>query len=183
MKRLGIVLGSLVLTAALGAPRLASAAESTYVTAGAGGTYPAGTSFSGIDVQGVELGFGSEIGPDGSGLGNFTAVLRGVTALGEARPISIQGHVLAGSRSAVNVAVLSGTASLDLGDGLPPAPDIPFVATLVRDAATGQGTVALVVAGADLPAATLDEGSLSIQTVPAEPLEDVAPAVVADAAP
>ena len=93
-------------------------------------------------------------------------------SVGEARPISLQGQITAGSRSALNVAVVSGTALLDLGDGLPPALDIPFTATLVRDPATAQGTVGLVIGSAALPSATLNEGSLSIQTVPAEPLED-----------
>jgi hypothetical protein len=169
MKRIAIVAGSLALAMAVGTSGQASAAEPTYVSAGAGGVYPAGTSFSGVDVQGLQLAVGSEVGSDGSGLGNFTAVLLGVSVTGEVRPISVQGQVTAGVRNAVNVAVLTGTASLDLADGLPPAPDIPFTATLVGDPATRQGTVALVIGSAQLPTLTLNEGSLSIQTVPANP--------------
>jgi hypothetical protein len=173
MKRLGVVLNAAAVAAVLAAPRVAAAAEPTYVTAGAGGIYPEGAAFNGIDVQGLELALGSEIGPDGSGVGNFTVVLLGASPLaGEVRPITVEGLVLAGTRSAANVALLSGTATLDLGDGLPPAPDIPFTATLVRDAATAQGTLALVIGSVELPAATLNEGSVSIQTVPPEPLED-----------
>ena len=49
---------------------------------------------------------------------------------------------------------------------------IPFTATLVRDAATARGTIALVIGSAELPAATLNEGSVSIQSVPPESVED-----------
>jgi hypothetical protein len=182
MKRLGIVLGSLVLAAGVAAPHTAAAADPTYVTAGAGGTYPTGTTFSGLDVQGVELAVGSTIGADGSGLGNFTAVLRAATATGVFQPVSVEGRITSGARNAANVAVVTGLASLDMGDGLPAAPDIPFTATLVRDPATAQGTVALVIGSAELPAAALNEGSVSIQTVPAEPLEEPSDPVTVAAA-
>lgn len=173
MKTLAIVTSVFLVGAVLMAPGSAAAAEPTYVSAGAGGLYPQGAAFGGIDIGGLEIAVGSEIGVDGSGVGNFTVVLRGVSVIpGEVRPITIEGQVLAGARNAANLAVLSGTATLDLGDGLPPAPDIPFTATLVRDAATAQGTIALVIGSAELPAATLNEGSVSIQSVPPEPLED-----------
>lgn len=155
---------------ALGAAGPAIAAQPTHVSAGAGGTYPPGAALGGIDVQGLQLALGSEIGTDGSAAGTFTVVLLGVSPLpGEVRPITVEGSVAAGSLGAANVAVVSGTATLDLGDGLPPASDIPFTATLVRDAATARGTVALVIGSAELPAAALDEGSVSIQAVPPEP--------------
>jgi hypothetical protein len=153
-----------------GAPGSAAAAPPTYVSAGAGGIYPQGAALAGMDVQGLQLAVGSEIGPDGSAAGTFTVVLLGVSPLpGELRPITVEGSVAAGSLGAANVAVVSGTATLDLGDGLPPAPDIPFTATLARDAATARGTVALVIGSTELPPATLDEGSVSIQAVPPEP--------------
>jgi hypothetical protein len=152
------------------------ATEATHVAAGAGGTYPEGTSFSGIAVRGLELAFGSETSPDGTGAGEFTVVLLGVSAIpGETQPITIEGQITGGTRNAINVAVVSGTASLDLGDGLPPVPGIPFVATLVRDPATAQGTVGLVIGSTELPTATLNEGRLSIQTDPPEPVEPPAP--------
>ena len=142
----------------------------THAAAGAGGTYPAGTSFSGIAVTGLQVGFGAEISPDGTGAGEFTVVLLGVSAIpGETRPITIEGQITGGVRNALSVAVVSGTASVDLGDGLPPAPGIPFVATLVRDPATAQGTVGLKIGSTELPTATLNEGSLSIQTAAPEP--------------
>ena len=180
MKRFATTFGSLVLGVALAGS--AAAAEPIHVTAGAGGPFPAGTTFSGIDVSGLQLAFGSEIGPYGTA-GEFTAVLLGVPIAGGTQPITLSGKITAGARNAAHIAVLSGTASLDLGDGLPAAPDIPFVATLVRDPATARGTVGLVIGSVELPTATLDEGSLSIQTAAPQPLEDEAPVAVADAAP
>jgi hypothetical protein len=180
MKRLATTFGSLVLGVALAGP--AAAAEPIHVTAGAGGPFPAGTTFSGLDLSGLELALGSEIGPYGTA-GEFTAVLLGVPIAGGLQPITLSGRITAGARNAANVAVLSGTASLDLGDGLPAAPDIPFVATLVRDPATARGTVGLVIGSVQLPTATLAEGSLSIQTAPPEPAEDVELPAVTDAGP
>ncbi len=171
MKKRNMLLNVLLLGAALAFPP-GTAADQSLATAGAGGVYPPGTNFTGIDVNGLQLGFGAEINPDGSGLGNFTAVLVGVSSLGVAQYITIQGAVTAGSRNAANVAVLTGTATVDLGDGTPAAPDIPFTATLTSDG-NDRGTVGLVVAGfSELPNATLNKGSLTIRTLPAEPLED-----------
>jgi hypothetical protein len=182
MKRLTIILDVLVLGLALALPGLA-AADDTHVTAGAGGTYPPGTSFTGIDVEGLQVGFGAEIAADGSALGNLTVLLIGPpNPLGDTQIISLQGQVTGGARNATNIAVLSGTASLDLGDGLPPTPDVPFTATLVKDPATNQGTVGLAIGFNNLPSATLNEGSISIKTVPPEPAGEE-PAAVADAGP
>ena len=177
MKRPGTFVGLLVLGAALAVPGVAVAAEATHVIAGAGGAFPAGTSFSGIDVRGLELALGSEISPDGTGGGEFTAVLLGVPIVGGTQPITVSGQITGGVRNAVNVAVVSGTARLDLGDGLPAALDIPFVATLVRNPATSQGTVGLLIGSVELPTVTLNEGGVSIQTAPPEPLEAPAEAI------
>jgi type VI secretion system secreted protein VgrG len=157
-------------------PYTAPTVLATYVAGGAGATYPDGTSFSGITVRGAELAFGSEMSPDGTGAGEFTIVLLGVPPIpGETQPITIEGQITGGTRNAINIAVISGTASVDLGDGMPPAAGIPIVATLVRDPATAQGTVGLKIGATELPTATLNEGSLSIQTAAPEPVEPPAP--------
>ena len=172
MKKRNMMLNVLLLGAALAFPPGAAFADQSLATAGAGGVYPPGTSFTGIDVNGLQLGLGAEINPDGSGLGSFTAVLVGVSSLGVAQYITIQGAVTGGSRNAANVAVLTGNATVDLGDGTTAAPDIPFTATLTSDG-NDRGTVGLQVAGfSELPNATLNNGSLTIRTLPAEPLED-----------
>jgi hypothetical protein len=171
-RRIGILLNVLVLAVGLGAPRLVAAAEPTHVTAGAGGAFPAATTFANVDVQGLQVAFGAEVTPEGVGFGNLTAVLLGPAVLDVQKVISIQGYITGGTQTAANIAVLTGLATVDLGDGLPPTPDIPFTVTLNRDPATNQGTVGLATGLGNLPTATLSEGSLSIQVAPPEPPEE-----------
>jgi hypothetical protein len=160
MKRITILLAALVVSAALGLPQVAAAAESR-ATAGAGGTYPSGTSFTGVTVNALQLGTGAEVNLDNSGLGQFTAVLLGISYLGQEQNIIVEGEVTGGSRTA-NVVVLSGSSTLDLGDGTPPTPGVPFTATLTSNG-SGLGTVGLVIGVTNLPNATLNAGSLTIE--------------------
>jgi hypothetical protein len=166
MKKRSMLFNVLLMASALAFPAGAAAADRSLATSGAGGVFPPGTSFTGVDINGLQLGIGVEINPDGSGLGNFTAVLLGVSPLGTEQRITIEGVVAAGTHNAANVAVVSGTSTVDLGDGTLPALDVPFTATLTSDG-NDQGTVGLVVSGfTELPNAALDTGSLSIRTVP-----------------
>lgn len=162
MKRVAILLAALVVGAGVGFPSAAAAADQTLATAGAGGTYPSGTSFLGVNLSALQLGVGSEVNLDGSGLGQFTALLLGTSALGLDQTVILEGQVTGGSRNA-NVAVLTGTTTLDLGDGSAPIPGVSFTATLTSGA-NGLGTVGVSVVGfANLPNATLNAGSLTIE--------------------
>jgi hypothetical protein len=161
MRRAAILLAGLVIGGLLGLPGAAAAADQSLATAGAGGLYPPGTSFSGVNLNGLQLGVGAEINLDGSGLGNFTAVLLGVSVLGVEQRITIEGQVTGGTRTA-NVAVISGASTLDLGDGSAPTPGVPFTATLTSNG-TGLGTVGLVIGVTTVPNATLNAGSLTIK--------------------
>ena len=164
MKPIAQLFPVLALAAMLSAPRPVAANDQT--TGGAGGVYPSGTTFTSVSVSGLELGVGAEIDTAGLGSGHLTAVLLGVSALGTSQRIVIEADVQAGARTAGNVAVLTGSSSVDFGDGTPPALGVPFTATLTSDAATGLGTVGLILTGlAQLPDATLNAGSLTIETV------------------
>ena len=168
MKRIATLLSVLVMGAVLALPQRASADDQTIATAGAGGVYPPGTNFTGVDVKALQLAFGAEVNPDGSGLGNLTAVLLGTSALGLEQNIVIKAEVTGGTRNAVNVAVLTGTATIDLGDGTPAVGGVPFTATLTS-ADLNLGVVGLALTGfSALPDATLNAGSLAIRTVPIE---------------
>jgi hypothetical protein len=160
MKRSGLLFAALLASALLAAPP-PSDADPTLATAGVGGSYPAGTSFAGVSVNGLQSGFGVEINLDGSGLGQFCAVLLGTSGLGLPQNIRLEGEVTAGSHPTPNVAILSGTARIDMGDGLPAAEGVPFTATVTTDAA-GQGTIGLVTGLASLPNATVNAGSMTI---------------------
>jgi len=161
MKRSAILLTALLLSAVLGTPH-AAAADETLATGGAGGIYPPGATLDGVTINGLQLGFGVEINPDSSALGQFCAVLLGVSGLGVEQNIMIEGQATNGSRNAPNIAVFSGTASVDKGDGLPPTPGIPFTATVTTDA-NNQGTIGLVIGLTILPSATVDAGSMTIE--------------------
>ena len=168
MKKASTLLRAMLVVATLAVP-LAAAADDSRATAGAGGLYPSGTTFSGIEVRGLQLGLGAEVTSAGSGLGNFTAVLLGVSALGIEQRITIEGAVTGGARNAANVAVLTGVSTVDLGDGAAPALDVPFTATLTSSG-DQLGQVGLTLSGfSELPSVTLNQGSLTIESVPAGP--------------
>jgi hypothetical protein len=161
MKRPSVLFAALVLSASLAVPR-GAAADPTIATGGAGGTYPPATSFAGVSINGIQSGFGVEINLGGSALGQFCVLLLGVSGLGVEQNIKLEGEVTTASQPTPNVAILSGTATIDMGDGLPAADGIPFTATVATDA-SGLGTIGLVTGLASLPDARMDVGSLTIR--------------------
>jgi len=161
MERMSMRL-ALVASAALGLSAVAGAADPSRATAGAGGLYPANTSYVGVTIKGLQLGTGAEVNSDGSGVGNLCAVLLGVSALGAEQRIVIDGTVSGGSRTAPGVVVLTGASTVDLGDGTPPTPGVPFTATLSTGAGSA-ATVGLVLGTTTLPNASLNSGSLTIE--------------------
>jgi len=152
---------ALVMGVSLGAAGFA-AADSTSATGAAGGTFASGSQFAGVAVSAIQTGFGVDIGADGLAHGQFTATLLGTSSLGLEQNITLAGEVPAGTRPAPTVAVFSGTASVDMGDGLPPAEGIPFTATVTANV-NGQGTLGLVTGLATLPAASLGVGSVTLE--------------------
>ena len=161
MRRSAAVLTMLLLSVILGTS-FATATDETLATGGAGGIYPPGTTFDGVAISGLQLGFGVEISPDSSALGPFAAVLIGVSPLGLEQDITIEGEATNGSRNAANIAIYSGTASVDMGDGLPATPGIPFTVTVTTDA-NSPGTIGLVLGLTTLPNAAVNAGSMTIE--------------------
>ena len=82
--------------------------------------------------------------------------------LGTRTVISVEGIAASGSRVDANTATVSGTAAVETGgvrvDG------VPFVATIATNA-EGHGAVTLVLGTTALPAATINEGSMTIKDV------------------
>ena len=161
MRRSAVVLATFLLSAVLGTSH-AAATDEVLATGGAGGIYPPGTTLDGVSINGLQSGFGLEINPDSSALGQFCAVLIGVSSLGLEQNIKIEGEVTNGSRNAANIAVFSGTASVDMGDGLPATPGIPFTVTVTTDA-NSPGTIGLVLGLTTLPNAAVNAGSMTIE--------------------
>lgn len=144
----------------------AYAQSDTSTTTAAQGTYPAGVSFSGIPISGLQIGTATLIAADGSAAeGHITVALLGTTPLGVEQDIIVEAEISGGSRVAPNVVNLSGTCSIDLGNGTPATTGVPFVATITTND-LHQGTVALVLGATTLPAATIGDGSMTIDDLP-----------------
>ena len=139
----------------------AYAQTDTSATTAADGTYPAGTSFNGVLISGIDIGTGVLLGSDGVAEGHVSIDLAGPLN----QTISVEGIVTGGSRPASNVATLTGTASVDMGNGTPALTGVPIVVTITTDE-TGKGTVGLVIGATTLPTAPITDGSLSVADLP-----------------
>ncbi|HEY8134051.1 MAG TPA: hypothetical protein VII12_19400, partial [Thermoanaerobaculia bacterium] len=74
---------------------------------------------------------------------------------------SVEATVGGGSNAAANVATVTGTCTIDMGNGTPPLTGVPFVATFTTDN-QGLGTLGLVLGATSLPAATINDGHMTI---------------------
>ena len=154
MKRLTCIL-AIVLAASVATARVTADSDARSVTAAASGTFAAGAALGAVALNGVEIGTGVFIEPDGSASGVFHATLQG-SSLGSARELTLEGKVTEGSIGADGRATFSGTASIDFGDGTAPLPSIPF-----RVIAGADGVV-LTIESTTLPAAALSAGAVTI---------------------
>lgn len=162
MKRPGIAL-AIALAGVFALPSVRAAAQTdTTVAAAAAGIFPPGASYGGIPLSGLTVGTGVAIATDGSASGDFHTTLLGTSLLGQPQDINVDGTAASGSVPAAGTATFSGNASVDMGDGTPPVPAVPYTVTLVVDA-DGRGTLTLVLGITNLPAATVNEGSMTIE--------------------
>jgi hypothetical protein len=161
MRRL-MILSVVMLTLVILSPASIQAQIETSVTAAAGGIYPPGTSFNGVPINGLKTGFGVLLAGDGSALGQFHTLLLGISALGLQQNISVDGKASSGSRTAANIATFSGTCTINMGDGTPPTPNVPFTVTVTTNA-NEQGSLGLVLGLTTLPNASINVGSMTIK--------------------
>jgi len=156
MTRLGFLLATLLGLASLTAPAPV-AAQDAGVTGAAEATFPDGAAFNGIPLKGLTLGQGMFIASGGSATGQFQAVLLGTSPLGTAQNITVEGEVSSGSAAADGSATFSGTASVDMGDGTPALPGVPFIVTV------SAGSLGLTLNAVALPTATVSAGSIAVK--------------------
>ena len=156
MNRLTCVLPILLGLVAITTAPIGADSDERSVTGAATGVFAAGAELGPVALQGLEIGTGVFIEANGSASGTFHAVLRG-SALGDPREIKLDGKVGGGSVAADGHATFSGTASLDLGDGLPPLPSVAFSVT------AGADGVVLAIDSTTLPAAGLTTGAVTIE--------------------
>lgn len=151
----------LVVMLAIAGPAFAQ--SDTSATTAAEGTYPAGTTFNGVAISGIDIGTGALVSTDGTAEGHVAIALLGpVNPLtGTQQIITIEADASGGSRAAANVTTLTGTCSIDMGDGTPALSGVPIVATISTDA-NNLGSVGLTIGATALPTAAINAGSMSI---------------------
>jgi len=158
MTRLGFVLTALLAVAGVMGPAPVAAQDDVAGVTGAGeGIFSTGATFNGVTLRRLELGHGLFIARDGSAMGQFHAVLRGTSLLGQARDVIVEGKVTGGSVAGNGGVTFSGTATVNMGDGTPPVPGVPFAATVSTN------SLALILNATALPTATVSAGSITIE--------------------
>jgi hypothetical protein len=127
------------------------------VTGAGEALFPNGAAFNGVNLRSLELGQGLFTAADGSAIGQFHVVLRGTSLLGLAQDIIVEGKVTTGSVAGNGSVTISGTATVNMGDGTLPVPGVPFAATVSTN------SLGLILNAASLPTATFTAGSITIQ--------------------
>jgi hypothetical protein len=148
--------------AAVGAmPRPAMAQSPTVLTQAGGAVFAGGPVYRGVRLTRGKFGMGGAIAGDGSAFGVLSFQLAGVTVSGGlARTLDYQGTVQAGSVSPAGVVSVSGSGTLDPGDGSPVVTSVPFVLEVTPNV-EGQGTLVFTLEAVHLGAALVDAGGVS----------------------
>ena len=139
-----------------GSPLAAQTDASLTVGAGAA-VYPAGTSFNGVPISGLQFGIGVDLPANGPKAGQFQTTLIGLSALGQQQLINIEGEVTGGSVRSDGSSTFSGVCTVDMGNGTPPLTGVPFVVTATAN------SLLLVINATNLPAASVSAGSIVIR--------------------
>jgi len=150
MKRLVILLAAIlaVTTAVPSQPvqPVAGQGGAAVVTGAGAGLFSDGAVFGGISLRSLRFGQGVLMPSDGSASGQFQATLLGTSALGQPREIAVEGEASSGYIQADGGPTFSGLCTLDMGDGTPYLPGVPFTVTAKA------GAVVLTLAGTVLTA-------------------------------
>jgi len=157
MKRLICLIFTMAgIAAVVFAPATSTAASTEGTVTGIGsGSFPGRTSFAGVDLSGFEVATGVITESDGTASGAFHAVLAGRTLLGTAQNIAVEGKVLQGT-AGPGTSSFSGLATVDLGNGLPASPGVPF------NVETQGGSIVLTIQSTALPSAAFSEGGVTL---------------------
>jgi hypothetical protein len=124
---------------------------------GAGaGSFPGGSTFSGVSVSGLQFGMGVYTPGDTTATGQFTATLLGTSVLGQPQNIEIQGDAASGAINTDGSRTFSGAATVDMGDGTPPLTAVSF--TVIANS----NTLLVTIGVSNLPLASLVHGSITI---------------------
>jgi hypothetical protein len=159
MRRL-VMLPAAMLVMAILWPAPVGGQTQTSVTGAGAGVFPSGGSFVGVSLQALKLGMGLTVA-GGAAQGQFQTTLIGVSLLGLEQDIQVEGKASSGS-SGPNSAIFSGTCTVEMGDGTPPLPGVPFTVVVATNA-DGTGSLTLTLGATNLPVATVNEGYMTIR--------------------
>jgi hypothetical protein len=151
-----VILIVLALSLTVSAVSQGAAAGDGTITGAGRATFAPGASFGGVALSGVAFGTGVFVEPGGSATGTFGALLTGRSLLGQPREITVDGNVLQGAL-ANGGGSISGIATINLGDGTPSLPGVPFTVTTTADG------LVLTLNSMALPVARLTAGAVAIE--------------------
>src|SRR5207245_4478432 len=157
MTRLGFVLSVMLGLVSVPTPAPVAAEDVAGVTGAGEAIFSGGATLGGLSLSGLTLGQGVFLAQDGSATSQFQAVLYGTSLLGARQEVAVEGEVRNGFAVGLGSATFSGTATVDMGDGTPPLPGVPFTVT------ASTGGLSLILGGTALPTATLTAGSITIE--------------------
>jgi hypothetical protein len=122
------------------------------VTGAGAGIFPAGANFNGVQLAGGTFGLGAEIASTGTANGDLEAQFTGTSLIGLSQWITITGWITSATSNPDGSVTLSGTSTLDMGDGTAPAGGLALVASV------GPAGITLTVGGTTLPTLPKSDG-------------------------
>jgi len=143
--------------AAMASTALAQSLAPTSVTGAGVAKFPSGAALSGVSLSTMRFGVGVAMAADGTASGDFQGTLLGA----QSRRILVVGKASSATTTLLGVPTISGTCTLDLGDGTAPT-TVPFAITVAK-ATSGAWNLTLAVGGTTLPVAPVTSGSVTVQ--------------------
>ena len=132
------------------------------VTAAGGGVLASGAPYRTVTLTNLKFGMGFFIAANRAATGDLESTLSGTSAAGAPQTITVVGKAASGSGSVGGPANLSGTCSVDMGDGTPALSGVPFALTISKGAG-GKWTLLMALSGTNLPLATVNAGSITVK--------------------
>jgi hypothetical protein len=124
-------------------------------TAAAAGAFTMTPNLNGVELAGGTSGVGVRSGSD-SAYGDLHAQFNGISLIGMFQRVTVTGWITSASVNGGTM-TLSGTATLDMGDGAPPVSGISLVGTLTASGLT------LTIGGTALPTLPRTDGFITIE--------------------
>ena len=151
------ILAAVAFAFALPRGQAAAIVDDSTVTAAGAGVFPAGASFSGVQLAGGTFGVGVQIPTTGTAAGDLEVQLNGTSLIGLSEWITVTGWIQSGAVNPDGSVTLNGTCTLDMGDGTPPTGGLALVANL---SAAG---ITLTVGSTVLPTLPKSDGWFAVE--------------------